>query len=211
MYKPFTPFKFLILQLCLRFSLPMQLNLRVMFKARMGMKEPHPLQKHWVLLRLRMAQSEQGRQRLKTALRFYKVGAIPPPLSAKIRSRCWSRQIFGATAVGFLVVSTIHSIASAANMAPSCQESGLMRGLSIPASSSLPSLVPLSASHSSSFPSPGSPWCFYFFFFCFFFFYFFFSPLQLFFLLMQLAFSIGLLKPLHCTLYIVLFFCLNKR
>ena len=191
MYKHFTPFKFLILQLCLRFPLPVQLNLRVMFEARMGMKEPHPLQKHWVLPRLRMARSGQGRQRLKTALRFHKVGAIPPPLLAKIRSKCWLRQIFGAIAVGFLVVSTIRSIASAANMAPSCQESGLMRGLSIPTSFSLPSLVSFSSSPTSFFPSPGPPWCFYFFFFCFFFFCFcfFFSSLYLFFLFMQLAFQ----------------------
>ena len=175
----------------------------------MGMKEPHPLQKHWVLSRLRMARSGQGRQRLKTALRFHKVEVIPPPLLAKIRSRCWSRQIFGATAVRFLVVNTIRSIASAANMAPSCQESGLMWGLSIPASSSLRSLVSFSASPSSSFSSPGPPWCFYFFFFCFFFFcFFFFSSLYLFFFFMQLAFSIGLLKPFHCTLYY--FFVLIK-
>ena len=116
MYKPFTPFNFLILQLCLRFSLPMQLNLRVMFEARMGMKEPHPLQKHWVLPRLRMARSGQGRQRLKTVLRSHKVGAGPLPLSVKIRSRYWSRQIFDATAVGFSVISTIRFIASAANI-----------------------------------------------------------------------------------------------
>ena len=139
-----------------------------MFEARVGVKEPHSLQKHQVLPRLKMARSGQGRQRFKTVLHFHEVGAMPPLLSVKIRSRCWSRQTFGATAVGFLVVSTIRSLSSAANMTPACQESELMRGLSIPASSSLPSLVPLSASASSSFPSPGLPWCFYFFL-CFFF------------------------------------------
>ena len=91
-----------------------------MFEALVGVKEPHPLQRNWVLPRLKMAQSGQGRQRLKTVLHFHKVGAMPPPLSVKIRSRCWSRQIFGATAVGFLVISTIRSISSATNMAPSC-------------------------------------------------------------------------------------------
>ena len=135
----------------------------------MGVKEPHPLQRHQVLPRLKMARSGQGRQKLKTAFHFHKVGAMPPPLSVKIRSRCWSRQIFGVTAAGFLVVSIIRSISSAANMAPLCQESELMRGLSIPASSSLLSLVPLFASSSSSFSSPGLPWCFYFFFLYFFF------------------------------------------
>ena len=88
-----------------------------MFEARVGVKEPHPLQKHWVFLSLRMARSGQGRQRLKTALRFHKMEAIPPPLSVKIRSRYWSRQIFDATALGLLIVGTIRSLSSAANMA----------------------------------------------------------------------------------------------
>ena len=82
----------------------------------MGMKEPHPLQRHWVFPSLRMARSGQGKQRLKTALCFHKLGAIPPPLSVKIQSRYWSCKIFGTTAVRFLVTSTIRSIASAANM-----------------------------------------------------------------------------------------------
>ena len=55
-----------------------------MFEARVGMKEPHPLQRHWVLPRLKIAYSEQGRQRLKAVLHFHKVGAMPPPLSVKI-------------------------------------------------------------------------------------------------------------------------------
>ena len=63
-----------------------------------------------------MARSRQGRQRLKIVLRFHMVEAIPPPLLVKIRSRYWSRQIFGATAVGFTVIITIRSIVSAANM-----------------------------------------------------------------------------------------------
>ena len=91
-----------------------------MFEARVGVKEPHPLQRHWVFLRLKIARSGQGRQRLKVVLCFRKVGAMPPPLSVKIRSRCWSRQIFGVTAVGCLVVSTIRSLSSAANMISAC-------------------------------------------------------------------------------------------
>ena len=139
-----------------------------MFEARVGVKEPHLLQKHWVSPRLKIARSGQGRRRLKIVLLFHKAGEKLPPPSAKIRSRCWSRQIFGATAMGFLIVGTIRSLSSAANMTPACQESELMRGLGIPASSSLPSLVPPFASASSSFPSPGPSWCIYFFFFFFF-------------------------------------------
>ena len=82
----------------------------------MGVKDPHSFQRHWVSPSLRMAWPGQGRQRLKTVLRFHKVGVIPPPLSVKIRSRYWSRQIFGATAVEFPVISTSRSIASATNM-----------------------------------------------------------------------------------------------
>ena len=86
----------------------------------MGVKEPHPLQKHWVSPRLKMAQSGQGRRRLKTALPFHKAGEKPPLPSAKIRSRYWSHQIFGVAAMGFLIVGTIRSLSSAANMAPVC-------------------------------------------------------------------------------------------
>ena len=135
-----------------------------MFEAKVGVKEPHPLQKHQVSSRLKMARSGQGRRRLKTALPFHKAGEKPPPPSAKIRSRCWSHQIFGATAMGFLIVGTIRSPLSIANMTPACQESELMRGLGILASSSSPSLVPPFASVSSSLPSLGTPWYFYFFF-----------------------------------------------
>ena len=196
-----------------------------MFKVKVGVNGPHPLQKHWVSPRLKMAQSGQGRRRLKTALPFRKAGEKLPLPSAKIRSRYWSHQIFSATAIGFLTVGTIRSLSSAANMAPVCQESELMRGLGILASSSPPSLVPSFASASSSLPSLGTSWCFYFFFFClfppsverghpdmpshhksrilkdlsfpciFFRFCFFFLPLQL-------ASGIGLLKPLivRCTI-----------
>ena len=91
-----------------------------MFEAKVGVKEPHPLQKHWVSPRLKMVQSEQGRRRLKIVLPFHKAGEKPPLPSAKIRSRCWSRQIFGTTAMGFLIVGTIRSLSSAANMTPAC-------------------------------------------------------------------------------------------
>ena len=90
-----------------------------MFEAKVGVKEPHPLQKHWVSPRLKMARSRQGRRRLKTVLPFHKAGEKPPPPpSAKIQSRCWLHQIFGATELGLLIVGTIRSLPSATDMAP---------------------------------------------------------------------------------------------
>ena len=91
-----------------------------MFEAKVGVKGPHPLQKHWVSPRLKMARSGQGRRRLKTALPFRKAREKPPFPSAKIRSKHWSHQIFGAAALGFLIVGTIRSLSNAANMAPMC-------------------------------------------------------------------------------------------
>ena len=120
------------------------------------MKEPYPSQKHHILIKLKMARSGQGWQRLKILLTF---------LSAKIRSKGSSRQTFGATELGSPIISTSHSLMSIANMAPACQESGLTQGLSAPASSSLRSLVPhffpLSSSfhhqiHPGAFPSSSS-------------------------------------------------------
>ena len=138
-----------------------------MVGAKTGVKGPHPLQKHWVSPRLKMAQSRKGRQRLKTFLPLDKAGKKPLLLLAKIRSRCWPHQIFGVIALGLLIVGTIHSLSSAANMALAWWESELARGLGIPASSSPPSLVPLFASASSSLPSLGTSWCFCFFFYLF--------------------------------------------
>ena len=106
------------------------------------MKEPYPSQKYHVLMKLKMARSRQGWQRLKMLLTF---------LSAKIRSRGSSRQTSGATELGSPIISTSRSLMSISNMAPACQESGLTQGPSIPASSFLPSLVPPFASLSSSF------------------------------------------------------------
>ena len=88
-----------------------------MFEAKVGVKGPHPLQKHWVSPRLKMARSGQERQRLKTFLPFDKAGKKPLLPLTKIRSRCWSHQIFGAIALGFLIVSIIRSLSSVANMA----------------------------------------------------------------------------------------------
>ena len=79
-----------------------------MFEAKVGVKGPHPLQKHWVS------------PRLKIALPFRKAGEKPPLPSAKIRSRYWSPQIFNVTVMGFLTVGTIRSLSSAANMVPVC-------------------------------------------------------------------------------------------
>ena len=70
-----------------------------MFRVRV--REPNPLQKPWVSPRFRMAQSGQGRQRLKIFFpldRTRKESLLP---SAKIRSRWRSHQIFGVTALGF--------------------------------------------------------------------------------------------------------------
>ena len=91
-----------------------------MFEVKAGVKEPHPLQKPRVPPKLKMAWSGQGRQRLKTTLPFHKAGEKPPPPSAKIRSKCWSHQIFGVTAMGPLIVSTIRFLPSIANMEPAC-------------------------------------------------------------------------------------------
>ena len=118
------------------------------------MKEPYPSQKYHVLMKLKMARSGQGWQRLKILLTL---------LSAKIRSRGSSRQTFGAIELGSPIISTSRSLMSIANMAPACQESGLTQRLSIPASSSLPSLASSFTSPSSSFPSPDPSWCFSFF------------------------------------------------
>ena len=71
-----------------------------MVKARVRVKEPHPLQKPWVSSRFRMARSRQGRQKLKTFLLLNKARKEPLLPSAKIRSRWRSHQIFGATALG---------------------------------------------------------------------------------------------------------------
>ena len=135
-----------------------------MVEAKMGVKGPHPLQKHWVSPRLKMAWSGQGRQRLKTLLPLDKAGKKPLLPLAKIRSKCWSHQIFGAISLGLLIVGTIHSLSSAANMALAWWESELARGLDIPASSSPPSLVPPFISAYSSLPSLEASWCFCFFF-----------------------------------------------
>ena len=88
-----------------------------MVGVKMGVKGPHPLQKHWVSPRLKMARLGQGKQRLKTFLPLDKAGKKPLLLLAKIRSRCWSHQIFGAIALGLLIVYTIRSLSSATNMA----------------------------------------------------------------------------------------------
>ena len=118
------------------------------------MKEPYPSQKYHVLVKLKMARSGQGWQRLKILLTLF---------SAKIRSRGSSRQTFGATELGSPIISTNRSLTSIVNMTPACQESGLTQGQRVPASSSLPLLVPSFASPSSSLPSPDPSWCFSFF------------------------------------------------
>ena len=77
----------------------------VMFRVRV--REPNPLQKPWVSPKFKMAQSGQGRLRLKIFLpldRTRKESFLP---SAKIRNR-WSHQIFGATALRFSSSAVCH-------------------------------------------------------------------------------------------------------
>ena len=57
-----------------------------MVESKMRAKGPHPLQKHWVSPRLKMARSGQGRQRVKTFLPLNKAGKESLLPSAKIRS-----------------------------------------------------------------------------------------------------------------------------
>ena len=71
-----------------------------MVKTRVRAKEPHPLQKPQVSSRFRMAQSGQGRQRLKIFLLLDKARKESLLPLAKIQSRWRSHQIFGATAPG---------------------------------------------------------------------------------------------------------------
>ena len=75
------------------------------------MKRPYPSQKCYVLVKLKLARSGQGWQRLKILLTL---------LSAKIRSMGSSRQSFGAVELGSPIISTSRSLMSIANMAPAC-------------------------------------------------------------------------------------------
>ena len=113
-----------------------------MVKARMRVKRPHPLQKPWVSLRFKMARSRQGRQRLKIFLLLDKARKEPLLPSAKIRSRWRSHKIFCAIALRFPIANTIRSRSTAANTILARLLLELVWGFGIPASSSLPSLVP---------------------------------------------------------------------
>ena len=108
----------------------------------MRVKGPHPLQKPWVSSILKMTRSGQGRQRLKTFLPLDKARNEPLLPSAKIRSRWTLHQIFGATALRFPIARTSRSHSIAANMILARLLLELVQGFGIPASSSLPSLVP---------------------------------------------------------------------
>ena len=77
--------------------------------VRVRVKEPNPLQKPWVSLRFRMAQSGQGRQRLKIFLPLNRIREEFFLPSAKIRSRWRSHQIFGATTLGFSFGAVCHA------------------------------------------------------------------------------------------------------
>ena len=75
------------------------------------MKDLHLLQRHRILLRLKVMWSGQGRHRFKIILRFDKGKMVFLPLSVKIRSRYWSHQILGASEVRFSAISAVCSIA----------------------------------------------------------------------------------------------------
>ena len=152
-----------------------------MVKSRMRANGPHPLQKHWVSPRLKMARSGQGRQRLKTFLLLDKARKEPLLPSAKIRSKWMSHQIFGTTALRFPIAGTIRSRSIAANMILARLRLELVWGFGIPASSSLPSLVPprclcfvAARAKLKDLLFPCIPFCFSFFLFFFFLFFFFF-------------------------------------
>ena len=110
--------------------------------VRMRMKEQLPLWKPWVSPRFKMARSGQGKQRLKSFLLLDRARKEPHFPSAKIRSRWMSHQIFCATTLRFPIVGTICSRAVVANIILARLPSELVRGFSIRASSSLPSLAP---------------------------------------------------------------------
>ena len=113
-----------------------------MVKAKMRVKGPHPLQKPWVSLRSKMARSGQGKERLKTCLLLDKARKESLLPLAKIRSRWRSHQIFGVTTLRFPIAGTSRSRSITANMILARLLFELVRGFGIPASSSLPSLVP---------------------------------------------------------------------
>ena len=81
------------------------------FEIGAGMVGPYPSQKYHVLMKLKMARSGQGWQRLKILL-------ILP--SAQIQSRGSSHQTSGATELGLPIISTSRSLMSIANMVPAC-------------------------------------------------------------------------------------------
>ena len=87
-----------------------------MFEAWVVMKDLHLLQRHRILLRLKVMWSGQGRHRFKIILRFDKGEMVFLPLLVKIRSRLWSHQILGASEVRFSVINAVCSIAGVANM-----------------------------------------------------------------------------------------------
>ena len=82
-----------------------------MFETRVGVRELHPPQRRWVLPRLKVAWSGQGRHRFKIIFRLDKGEMVFLPLSVKIRSRYWSHQILGASGVRFSAISAVCSIA----------------------------------------------------------------------------------------------------
>ena len=78
-----------------------------MFEAWVGMKGFHTLQRHRILMILKVMWYGQGRHRFKSIPRFDKGEMVFFPLSVKIRSRYWSHKILGASEVRFSAISAV--------------------------------------------------------------------------------------------------------
>ena len=85
--------------------------LRHMSEAWVEVEELHPPQRHRTLPRRKVMWPGQGRHRFKVSSRLDMVGTVPSPLLVKIRSRFWSRQIFGVSEERFSAISAVCLVA----------------------------------------------------------------------------------------------------
>ena len=85
--------------------------LRRMFEASVEMEELNPPQRHRTLPRRKVVWSRQGRHRFKVSSRLDMVGMVPSHLLVKIRSRFWSRQMFGVSEERFSAISAVCLVA----------------------------------------------------------------------------------------------------
>ena len=82
-----------------------------MFEAWVGMKGLHTLQRHRILMILKVMWYGQGRHRFKSVPRFDKGEMVFLPLSVKIRSRFWSHQIFSVSEERISAISAVCLVA----------------------------------------------------------------------------------------------------